>query len=787
MSEGFARAAGLLVGLIFLVTGSTALLVLYFVPSFSVLALLAYSFGCRHGVDADHIAAIDNVTRRLAGTAGRRTLLVGVWFSLGHCTVVVLLCAAVIVGARTSSQQFEVLEELGAAVGPWVAAVVLLTIGSMNLCAARELRLQWRQREARGHAHELASLLTRCCPALMEAIDRPSRVFWIGLLFGLGLDTAAEIALLTSTAIAQPEVPPACALVLPLLFAAGMALVDSLNAVLMLWAQEWAADEGPMHRLFFSLFLTAASAVLGLGIGLIEALGQLASMPWLREHGPHALDPLWQAAEWLSDHLELLGMGAVGAFLAATAAAVVLAPRVVISRAACEEEALFDKLRESLLVKLLERAADEGSDGARQVLESRQAGADTFDHTHGHQMLQLDPVEGLLEAMKAGDRHARIGEWSAALGRYHKAIGLLTTSSDPKLVAQAHAAASIAQRKLGSMRSALRHADLAVAACDADACTHATRGAVLEALGLVVDAHAAFVEAAHLQPSQQTHAEAATRLLLLRCLLARTAAEGGNGQLEPAAATLTAQQTRFVNALRDAATARQLWPRLLPLPTPACVLESEELNSSASRLCQQRLMALLAVDVAVEAARSAYGGHNACAGMREWLLRKASELGLDVVGELVRAALEVDDEGASGSGESDEDDEEVRMVNTEVDVPGAIGRVLVQFELVPQRQRLTFSLISLDLSAVNLGEATLRYTFAVGLTCAYLLDAESLAHDLPYFEFAEWRSAERGALSPPEGLPRAPAVEQRAKVFVDFFSRGEGAHPPLAPLGERRT
>ena len=126
------------------------------------------------------------------------------------------------------------------------------------------------------------------------------------------------------------------------------------------------------------------------------------------------------------------------------------------------------------------------------------------------------------------------------------------------------------------------------------------------------------------------------------------------------------------------------------------------------------------------------------------------------------------------------------MVNTEVDVPGALGRVLVQFELAPRRQRLTFSLIRLDLSAVNLGEAALRYTFVVGLTSAYLLDAESLAHGLPYLEFAEWRGAERGALSPPKDLPRASTVERQAKAFVDFFSRGEGAHPPLAPEGESR-
>ena len=175
--------------------------------------------------------------------------------------------------------------------------------------------------------------------------------------------------------------------------------------------------------------------------------------------------------------------------------------------------------------------------------------------------------------------------------------------------------------------------------------------------------------------------------------------------------------------------------------------------------------------------------------VREWLLRKASELGLDVVGELVRAALEGDDKDARGSesnedeDKSDEDDASGRMVNAEVDVPGAVGRVLVQFELSPQKQRLTFSLVSLDLSAANLGEATLRYTFAVGFTSVYLLDAESIAHNLPYFEFAEWRGAERGALSPPKGLPRARTVERCAKAFVDFFSCGEGAHPPLAPVG----
>ena len=115
--------------------------------------------------------------------------------------------------------------------------------------------------------------------------------------------------------------------------------------------------------------------------------------------------------------------------------------------------------------------------------------------------------------------------------------------------------------------------------------------------------------------------------------------------------------------------------------------------------------------------------------------------------------------------------------HSQVLVPGALGRVLIQLELAPRRQRLTFSLISLN--ADDLGEIRLRYTFAIGLACAALLDAES--HCEPYFEFAEWRGAERGALAPPEGLPPASSVERRARAFVDFFASGEGGQPPIAP------
>ena len=260
----FALSAALLIGGIVAFTAVVSLTMLLLLPpSLASLGLIAYCFGCRHGVDADHIAAIDGVTRKLVA-AGQRPLLVGLFFSLGHCVVVFVICGTVVASSSVTGARIEAWESAGAAVGPWVAAAVLLCLGVLNVFVARDLLSQWRLRQARGHQHEIASMVGTCCPSLIAAIDRPWKVAGIGLLFGLGLDTATEIGLLTLSALGQPETPRASVLVLPLLFASGMALVDSLNAVLMAWAYEWAADNGPMHRLYFSLFLTCASAALAL-------------------------------------------------------------------------------------------------------------------------------------------------------------------------------------------------------------------------------------------------------------------------------------------------------------------------------------------------------------------------------------------------------------------------------------------------------------------------------------------------------------------------------------------
>lgn len=428
-----------------------------------------------------------------------------------------------------------------------------------------------------------------------------------------------------------------------------------------------------------------------------------------------------------------------------------------------------------------------------------------------------DSAEVLAGAMKKGDAAARRGEWSQALAHYYDAVGAITKRTGTGTVAAVHTAASLAQRKLRSLHSALRHADLATAAADADADAntgggaisaiisaraHAARGAALEALGLMSDAHAAFVRAARLDVSDPRPAAAAARLLPLRWLLERNAeAHGADADADAESVQLSPSQRAFVEQLERAVASRGLAAALRPLPSLAQLLVDERRAGGRARRVrrQSRVLSLLAVDAAAEAARHLHGGHNADACMRQWVHAKANELGLDLVGELVRAALgdgaedvgsddgDGDDEGGEhddGGESNSEGEEEAEGPNAseEVQLPGAFGRVLVQLELAPRRQRLTLSLLSLH--ATDFCEPRLRYTFAVGLISVYLLQAEITAcgaHDLPYLEFAEWHSAERGAFLPADDLPPAASVERRAKAFVDFLTSGEGARAPLAP------
>src|ERR1700738_1504240 len=211
-------------------------------------ALLAYGFGLRHAVDADHIAAIDNVTRKLM-QEGKRPLYVGLFFALGHSPVVARACAGVAAAATLLSAHFEPFKSVGGVVGTLVSALFLFAIAAANLVILRSV---WRtfERVKNGGRYDAGDydllladrgLLARLFRPLFGLITRSWHMFPLGFLFGLGFDTATEVALLGLSATqAAQGVSLWSVLVFPALFAAGMALVDTTDGVLMLGAYNWA-------------------------------------------------------------------------------------------------------------------------------------------------------------------------------------------------------------------------------------------------------------------------------------------------------------------------------------------------------------------------------------------------------------------------------------------------------------------------------------------------------------------------------------------------------------------
>jgi high-affinity nickel-transport protein len=253
--------------------------------AFSVgVGLTAYTLGMRHAFDADHIAAIDNTTRKLMGD-GQRPLSVGFWFALGHSSVVFALALLLAFGVRTLAGQVtdghSSLETLTGAIGTTVSGTFLFAIGLINLGmlsgVARAVRAV---REGRGEA-EIERLLAPRGPisALTKRLGRritaPWQMYPLGLLFGLGFDTATEIALLFLAAgAAFGALPLYAILCLPILFAAGMALLDTLDGAFMALAYGWAFAK-PARKLYYNLTVTGLSVAVALGIGSLELLSAL--------------------------------------------------------------------------------------------------------------------------------------------------------------------------------------------------------------------------------------------------------------------------------------------------------------------------------------------------------------------------------------------------------------------------------------------------------------------------------------------------------------------------------
>lgn len=274
-------------------------------------ALLAYGFGLRHAVDADHIAAIDNVTRKLM-QAGRRPVGVGLWFSLGHSTIVVLASAALAAAAATFGGGLLRLQGPGAVVGTLISASFLIAVATINATA---LARAWRDlRTARCHVgpgaaeqSQSGGLLARLLRPVLRLVTRSWHMYPLGLLFGLGFDTATEVALLGISATqAAHGLSPWSILVFPALFAAGMTLIDTTDGVLMLGAYGWAFAE-PVRKLYYNLVVTGVSVAVALAVGGLEVLG-LAADRW------GLAGPFWDAIARLNGHFGVLGFAIIGLF-----------------------------------------------------------------------------------------------------------------------------------------------------------------------------------------------------------------------------------------------------------------------------------------------------------------------------------------------------------------------------------------------------------------------------------------------------------------------------------------
>ena len=279
-------------------------------------ALLAYTFGLRHAVDADHIAAIDNVTRKLM-QQGRRPVAVGFFFSLGHSAVVILMSIAVALAAAAVTSRFDSFKSVGGVISTSASALFLFAIAIVNILVFVSIYRTF-QAVKRGEPFveddfdillNSRGLLARLFRPLFRLVTKSWHMFPIGFLFGLGFDTATEVALFgISAAQAANGFSLATILVFPALFTAGMSLVDTTDGVLMLGAYGWAFMK-PVRKLYYNMTITAVSIAVAVVIGGIEALGLLADQLGLQ-------GPFWDFVGTLNDNFGVLGYVIIGIFVA---------------------------------------------------------------------------------------------------------------------------------------------------------------------------------------------------------------------------------------------------------------------------------------------------------------------------------------------------------------------------------------------------------------------------------------------------------------------------------------
>jgi high-affinity nickel-transport protein len=290
-----------------------ALAALHQQPVLLGTALLAYSLGLRHAVDADHIAAIDNVTRALM-QRGQRPVAVGLFFSLGHSTVVIMASAMLGITVWHFRGTFDALHRIGETLGTLVSASFLLVVAATNAVVLvglwrRFRRIKNGQRQAEESLDQLlgGGLLSRLLRPVFGMIGQSWHMYPLGLLFGLGFDTATEIGLLGISANqASHGASIWSILIFPALFTAGMSLVDTTDGILMVGAYGWAFIK-PVRKLYYNLTMTFLSVLVAVLVGGAEVLMLAVSDFQLKGAG-------WDWVAALGDHFGAIGFIIIGIF-----------------------------------------------------------------------------------------------------------------------------------------------------------------------------------------------------------------------------------------------------------------------------------------------------------------------------------------------------------------------------------------------------------------------------------------------------------------------------------------
>ncbi len=279
-------------------------------------AALAYTFGLRHAFDADHIAAIDNVTRKLMQD-GKRPVAVGFFFSLGHSTIVVALSIAIALTATALKDKFDSFTSIGGVIGTMVSAFFLFAIAAANIFVFVSIYKTFQTVKAGGRFVEedldLAlsnrGLLGRLFRRFFRLVERSWHMYPLGVLFGLGFDTATEVGLLgISAAQAAQGMSIWSIMVFPALFTAGMSLMDTSDSILMLGAYGWAFVK-PIRKLYYNLTITGVSVVVAVVVGGLEALNLIGIQLGLTDGGG-----FWGAIGAINDNFGILGYVIVGIF-----------------------------------------------------------------------------------------------------------------------------------------------------------------------------------------------------------------------------------------------------------------------------------------------------------------------------------------------------------------------------------------------------------------------------------------------------------------------------------------